>query len=214
MLTGNVVFEGGNMAVESKRGATVIRWPSPGGKPVRYAIAAFLGFWLFGWAAGGVFAAIELAYQLISRTHLAEVPFLLLFLCIWAFTIIRTFRLFCVVARRARPRIITLDGDRLTYDPGYDATDIMEIFKTDSSGRTMIGPVLRNSPEFTKSWLAPQKTVTFTRLEAGRVSLERVGERLRLTIDHGDDRQVLGASLMEAEKEWLATRLEQWRDGS
>ena len=41
--------------------------------------------------------------------------------------------------------------------------------------------------------------------------LERLGERLRLTMDHGPDRVEFGDTLGEPEKEWLAGVLRQWR---
>lgn len=42
--------------------------------------------------------------------------------------------------------------------------------------------------------------------------LERVGERQRLTVDHGADRIEIGASLREPEREWLAKTLQTWQE--
>lgn len=47
--------------------------------------------------------------------------------------------------------------------------------------------------------------------ELAEFELERVGERQRLTVDHGADRIEIGAGLREPEREWLAETLQAWQ---
>ena len=55
-----------------------------------------------------------------------------------------------------------------------------------------------------------EKRTEIARRNAGAIKLERVGERLRLSIDQGADRTEIGKPLREPEKEWLATVLREW----
>jgi len=197
------MLAGGSLTVDHERGAMVIRWPNPGGGPMRYGVAAFMGFWLCGWAFGEVMVTRQL---LVGRHSPADL-FLLFWLGAWTVGGTLAIRQLITLLKPARSAALTLDGDRLTYDPGHDPAAFMSNFNR-YSRRTGTGNFLAADQSI------PKKPVSFSRSEAGAVRLDWVGERLRLTIDHGANRYEIGTSLTEPEKEWLATRLEQWRVGA
>lgn len=57
-----------------------------------------------------------------------------------------------------------------------------------------------------------RKRYAVPRGEIGDISLSRIGEHQRLTVDHGADRIEIGMLLREPEREWLAAVLHAWRD--
>jgi hypothetical protein len=59
-----------------------------------------------------------------------------------------------------------------------------------------------------------RRRLTASRDQITNVRLDRVGERQRLTIDHGADRIEIGACLREPEREWLVEVLKQWKAAS
>lgn len=56
-----------------------------------------------------------------------------------------------------------------------------------------------------------RKRYNFPADSIGAFTLERVGERQRLRVDHGADRLEVGALLREPEREWLAEQLVKWQ---
>jgi hypothetical protein len=59
-----------------------------------------------------------------------------------------------------------------------------------------------------------RRRLTASRDQIANVRLERVGERQRLTLDHGADRIEIGTCLREPEREWLALVIQQWNESN
>jgi hypothetical protein len=173
---------------------TAIAWPNPGGGPGRYAIALFLLLWLGGW----VWGVVAVGGRLLTGGMDVPQLFLVFWLAAWlaggGFAVLYLSRLL----RPARAASLRVHNERLVYDPGWTPLTVMA--QAAARTRPSLGEVLK----------AP-KRADIPRAAAGAVRLERVGERLRLTMDHGPERVELGESLREPEKEWLAGVLRQWR---
>ena len=99
------------------------------------------------------------------------------------------------LVRPARGARLRLHNDRLLYDPGW----------------TPLTAMARAQRPSLATMLQVPARVEVTRVGAGEVRLERLGEHLRLTMNHGPDRVDFGDTLGEPEKEWLAGVLRLWR---
>jgi hypothetical protein len=174
---------------------TAIAWPNPGGGPVRYLVALFLLFWLGGWAWG----LISVGGQILRGGLDPATLFLVFWLGAWlvggGFALLYLGRL----VRPARGARLRLHTDRLLYDPGWTPLT------------AMARAAARAQRPSVATMLQVPARVEVARATAGEVRLERLGERLRLTMDHGPDRVEFGDTLGEPEKEWLAGVLRQWR---
>jgi hypothetical protein len=158
----------------------------------RFFPAAFLGFWLCGWAFGEV-AALSVVLGLVPAKDGNGPPvlFMLFWLCGWTVGGVLAMRAFYQLVRPRRPEQLTFREEALVHDPG---TPVYEWTNR------------RWDPAFW-SWPKP-RTIDRAQIEA--VALERVGERQRLTLDVGADRVEIGQSLREPEREWLAEVLRTW----
>lgn len=167
-------------------GAT-FSWMNPGPGPARFAVAAFLTFWLCGWAVGWVAAATAVVRD--------GEPFLVFWLGGW--TVGGGFALWALWAmlRPARPESVRLETEVLRYDPG----------------RVPFNPWQRTGWWWGHS-VSPKPTpaATVARSDIRGFVLERVGERQRLCFDRGADRLEIGAALREPEREWLFAVLQRW----
>src|SRR6266404_4170084 len=96
-----------------RNGYPVLTLPPQKGSPFRYAICAFLIFWLCGWAVGWVGAATAL---FVAKDGVQF--FLLFWLCAWTvgggFAIWQLRRML----RRAIPETLTFTNPGLIYDSG------------------------------------------------------------------------------------------------
>jgi hypothetical protein len=167
-----------------------LSWPAPSdGWARRYAEAAFLAFWLSGWAVCWVLAAGQFANGGPHPAH-PRVPPLLDFwlLVVW----LGMWTLGGVIAlwglwscfRPARPESVRLGA---------------EVLRHDSDGRRC-GWGHRAGP----------KPAQVARSDIRGFVLERVGGRQRLCLDRGTDRPEIGAGLREPDREWLFAVLQSW----
>lgn len=172
-------------------------WPWPGGEWVRVFLMVFLPVWLVGWGVGAVFAVNRLV------THGLD-----LFLCIWlaGWTAGGVFAMAALwfLARPSRPESVFLGETEFRYDPGRFPCIL--IFQHQMM-YAFYAPILYVNP-LTALW---RKPLMIPKVELGKFVLERVGERQRLTFDHGADRVEVGRVLREPEREWLFDVLEIWR---
>jgi hypothetical protein len=104
-----------------------------------------------------------------------------------------------------KPESVTLQVDALIHDTCSPPLPWPLMF--------LFGPMaLQMSTSLTESQplLRRRRRRVLPRAVTGPITLARVGERQRLTIDHGADRVEIGACLREPEREWLADVLQQW----
>jgi hypothetical protein len=193
--------EGSAFALDqTSEGLYRISWKTPGMGCARFPAAAFLVFWLCGWAAGEIFVTLALLGLFfgvgpfpVNGMNAGIGAFLLLWLTLWTFGGIAAMAQLYRLLRPPRPESVTLGIDDVTHDPG--------------TGLVM-GPNVRALPQPFAT--APPRQRTLTRQQVAGLKLERVGERQRLTVDCGADRVEIGPTLREPEREWLAQVLSTW----
>jgi hypothetical protein len=146
-----------------------LKWAMGG--PSRFVIAAFLVFWLCGWAVGFVSAADTVLNGPEGPTVFVILAqgFLVFWLVGWTCGGIFAVFMLYIVLRPRRPEIISLKHDSFQYD----------------SGTAQIR----------------RKQVEIRKRDVGNVVLERVEERQRLYVDHGADRIEIGEHLPEPDRE-------------
>jgi hypothetical protein len=166
-----------------------LSWAGPSPGLSRFPLAAFLLFWLGGWAFGWVAAAGQVARG-------GAPPFLIFWLGGWTvgggFVIWSLWAMF----RPVRPESVRLEAEKLRYDPG----------------RAPSVPWQRHGWAGWDRPAAPKVTsaMTVDRSDIRGFVLDRIGERQRLCFDRGADRLEIGAGLREPEREWLFTILRKW----
>lgn len=168
-----------------------LSWPLPSPGPARFGIAAFLAFWLCGWAVGW-FAA---AGQIVRG---GGGPFLVFWLCGWTVGGGFAVWMLWLVLRPARPEVVRLGAETFRYDPGRVPPNPWQ-----RSGWWGLGWHHPSAPR-------PPAAIEIARADLRGFVLERVGERQRLCFDRGADRLEIGATLREPEREWLFAVLQRW----
>ncbi|MFO0949748.1 MAG: hypothetical protein U0835_01070 [Isosphaeraceae bacterium] len=167
----------------------VLYWYAPSSLVGRLFGSLFLGGWLCGWAAG--------EYSVASELLSGKAPtFLIGWLAAWTAGGCAAMYAFWSMVRPSRPESLLLGDRELVYDPGWRVPPLTEMSQATSDGRN---PLSRG------------RRVVVPREDVSRFVLDRVGERQRLTFDHGAKRVEVGACLGEPEREWLFGVLEQWR---
>lgn len=176
----------------------IYRWRPPSGGPLRYFMAAFLGFWLCGWAVGFVVAAVALLHE-------ADAPrgFLVLWLAGWSLGGIMAIFMLYLLFRPPHRESVALKHDTFHYDSGTSAP--MPFFNPWYAMRHA------NPNEAFGRMFRRRKRIAVSKSDLGSVVLERVGERQRLVFDHGADRIEIGEHLREPEREWLADVIATWK---
>ena len=170
-----------------------LTWPLPSGGAARYGGAAFIMFWLCGWAFGW-FAA---AGVLLSGQQGTPNLFLAAWLGLWTIGGIMAMYTLWNLVRPARPESIWLGAGALRYDPGWIPRNLS-----------------RHNPFF--DFVNPPAKPSISRpMEVSRSALtgfilDRAGDRQRLYFDRGADRVEIGATLREPEREWLFAVLRKW----
>ena len=165
----------------------------------RWGAAAFIGFWLCGWAAGEVFAIAFLAGLLPGPGGVGGgvgwfgTLFLVGWLGAWTVGGLAAFYAFISLIRKPRPESIVFGINALRHDPG-----------TSSIRYSRKG--YPNTASDASCWRA-RKAREIPWGEITDIHLERVGERQRLALDYGMDRIEIGRDLREPEREWLAQTL-------
>jgi hypothetical protein len=171
-----------------------LSWPTPSPGRARYAVAAFILFWLCAWAFGWVAAAGQ-----IVRGGNGGGPQLFLVGWLGAWTVGGGFAIWLLWAmlRPARPESVRLEAEVLRYDPGRSPYNPWQQRRWWGWGHPAV-PKPTLPAEVAKS-------------DIRGFVLERVGERQRLCFDRGADRLEIGAGLREPEREWLFAVLQRWR---
>lgn len=188
---GSVIAE----AIDSA--GVTLSWPTPSPGPARYAAAAFIAFWLCGWAVGWVSAAGE-----IARRGNDDASRLFLGGWLGAWTVGGGFAvwLLCAMLRPTRPESVRLEADVMRYDPGRAPYVPWRRYPWWGWGGSAVP--------------APTPAAVVARSDIRGFVLGRVGERQRLCFDRGADRLEIGAPLREPEREWLFAVLRAWHTPS
>jgi hypothetical protein len=165
---------------------------------------AFICFWLCGWAAGenfalrALFGGLEKSNEL-ERSAVVTPLFVTLFLVGWlgAWTIggLSAMGAIYSLLRPARPGRLTLSADQLVYLPPRGA----------------MNPAKWRGVRRRRDFFAGNAAIIIPRQEASEPRLERIEHCLRLTIDRGAKRLVIGETLTEPEIEWLSALLARWK---
>lgn len=168
-------------------------------------VVVFLGLWMIAWSIGVVFAIFGLVLRLENANGNPPIQirnFLLMWLAAWMIGGAFIGTLFWKLVRRGRPERIVLGRHHFLHDPGsFDSSLLF-------SPEAMFNPLLQM--EQYRELFSKRKPIEVPKSALGPFRLMRVGERQRLTFDHGADRHEIGRSLREPEREWLAARLMEW----
>lgn len=183
--------------VANELNQTIIKWKNPRGGGFRFAAAIFLLAWLGGWAFGEFFAINSL---LTSGIH----PFLVFWLIGWTVGGFFAMRSVYQLVRPSKPETLSFDAVTFNYKRG--TTPIEE----NRRGNNWFNKKKNNEDPDTFFQDSKSK-YTIPKNEIGAIKLERIGERQRLTIDHGAERIEIGKFLQEPEREWVFEILKQWK---
>lgn len=185
-------------------------WKPGGLGPARRILVPFLIIWLCGWVLGLVIAPL-----MFLKNGPVQVPpngfpgpvnpnnFMAIWLAGWIVSGVLVFTLLLHVLRPGKPESITLARDFFRHNPGK--IPIAVVF---------VAPFVLAAPgnpfePFTRMWRR-RKTIEIGKGELGPFVLMRVGERQRLSFDHGADRIEIGEGLREPDREWLAAVIQDW----
>jgi len=182
-----------SIEVLSEANKTVISWKNPRGSS-RFAPAIFMLAWLGGWAVGEFFVIKTLLFG-----GLGGVSFFLLFWLIgWTVGGFFAMKSVYQLLRPTKPEALSLDAFTLNYQSGTEPPAENGWSNKRQNIEALESPNRKSKYQIPKS-------------QAGAVKLERVGERQRLTIDHGAERIEIGRFLSEPEREWLYEVIKQWK---
>ena len=165
-------------------GFTLLVLPTARAGAMRYAVAAFLVFWLGGWAMGWISAARHVVSGGSGAT-----PFLLFWLAGWTlggfFALLYLWKLL----RPSVPETLSFAKPGLIYDTGIQPPAM----EWDA----------RRQRDLWKKVFETRKQIQFAPDEIATVRLRDTESDNRLTIDHGTDRIDIGRALTEVEREGL-----------
>ena len=186
--------------IEIKKGfdGITLFWKKPSGGTFRYLIVGFLLLWLCGWLVG---------FVTVGRALLAgkeDTGFLAVWLVGWTLGGVFAMVLIYLLFRPQVPESVTLERKRLKYDTGTAPMYFLNPYWI-LSRKQHVNPF---SMLFQK-----RKTYEFDKSDCPEFVLEGLGDDQRLRFDDGADRVVIGESLKEPEREWLAEVLTTWRAG-
>lgn len=167
---------------------------------LRWLPALFLLGWMAGWAVGWWSAFSALFLKDKGPTGGGTV-FLAGWLIAWTAGGVMAMLALYRLLQKPRPATLLLTPELLRYDPGVQPLDFTNWAQQQRRQNPLTA--FRSKP-----------TAIMPRAEAGEPKLARVGEELRLTIDHGVQRVAVGESLSEPELEWLAEILRRWKSAA
>jgi len=149
-----------------------IVWKNPRGGASRIFPSIFMLIWLCGWAFG--------MYMAVTTLMNGEFQiFLMIWLTGWSFGGFFAISMLVKILPPAKPEKLTFDTLYISYQKGIQPI----LFDTEQTGR-------RNSFNFP---LSGKSSYHIPKTELGEIKLERIGDRQRLTIDHGAERIEIGA---------------------
>jgi hypothetical protein len=171
-----------------------ITWPSAESGLERWGGAAFVAFWLCGWAVGEVVGLAALA-RAWRAGWVALLCLDAVWLTLWTLGGLWAMRVLRGLIRGGSLERVTLGVDELHHDPGARVPP-----REKHEGEGIRG--------LFKRWPRPR---TFRREQVGdSLLLDRVGERQRLSVDGAGERVEIGYLLREPEREWLHGVLRAW----
>lgn len=179
--------------VSDANGQPMLVLPAQKAGAARWGVAAFLGFWLCGWAVGEVTVIGSLLFGKTSHVSF----FLLAWLGGWTVGGAFAITAFCNMLRKPVPETITFLGSGLAYDTGRQP------WSQFGNSRQYNGYYRGRLP-----W-RKRKVYTFAPAEVSTIALRETDFGNRLTIDHGNDRIDIGRGLTEVEREWLCKEIKQ-----
>lgn len=177
--------EGSAIALVDSMSGIRYAWPnaSRGGG----FVVAFLIVWLVGWGVGEIFAVGTLLGGAGPGGGMNF--FMLIWLTGWTIGGAYCMVLVYLYLRRQRPAFLELGRGEIIYETGTRKPD-MRFNERRNDFRSVFAGIR------SKQYRIPVR-------ECRNLKLERVGEDLRLSVDHDSERIVIGASLGEPDKEWL-----------
>jgi hypothetical protein len=181
---------GSGITVEHDFNRLTLSWKNPRGGVGRYAMLAFMLVWMGGWVFGEFFALTQV---LGGKGD----GFLVFWLAGWTVGGVYCGAMIFKLAQPTRPERIILDPLQLEHHPG---TVPISWPGRGRGQRTNAFDILKPR----RKRLVPKK-------EVGDIRLDRVGERQRLSFDHGAKRIEVGEFLEEPEREWLFAVLKSWK---
>lgn len=192
--------KGSQIEVKNDFDRITLLWKRPTGGAFRLFVILFLLFWLCGWFVGFVSAGKEV---LAGKGD----AFLHAWLAGWTVAGIFVSVVLYLLIRPQTPESMTLDRNGVTYYTGSlpPMYAMQFFFPFYSKSKCRANP-------FSLLFCRP-KTYAFDKSVCPEFVLEGLGDEQRLRFDDGADRVVIGESLKEPEREWLAMVLTEWRAG-
>jgi len=182
--------EGSRIQIDLESGFQKLIIPHGSGGIVRYLIAAFVLFWLGGWAFGWFSAASEL---LKNKGQGPADLFLLFWLGAWTVGGILAFFFLFRVLRPSVPETLILSQPSITYDSGVAPFQFSFSF--------------RSQMDFWKKLFQRRMKPEFDPMQIQTLKLREFDTGNRLTIDQGNKRIEIAAAASEPEREWLCELL-------
>ena len=173
-----------------------LRWMNRSGSLVgRIGSSLFLMAWLGGWTVGGL---VCFCILLTGKAGPFGTVFLSCWLVAWFVGETHAIRSLVALLSRPKPERLRLDSMTFMHDPGTPGS---------------LNPFSNRSSKQEQSTAEPRLRHT-DRSNVGKVCLDRVGERQRLTVDLGTERVEVGHDLDEPEREWLHEVLLKWKEAA
>lgn len=177
--------------VISELNKTMIVWKNPRGSSTKYLVVVFSLAWLVGWS----FVLNSVINQILNEDYNSSLIFWLIG---WSIGGIIALKSVIQLIRPAKPEKLILDFETLTFEHGTPVFQGVEIRGFENNRED-------STPSNSKrKYSIPKK-------EVGEIRLERIGERQRLSLDHGAERIEIGYYLTEPEREWLFSVLKNWK---
>jgi hypothetical protein len=189
---------GSSIHVASGADGFTLSWKRPGGGFMRFFVVLFMVGWLVAWAVGLVSA--------IGAMTSGDGPrlFLIGWLAAWTAGGVLAGTMAWLMVRPQVPESVTLGWDSFRYDTGSAPPAFWNPFymMRKSGAANPFAMIFRR-----------RKVHVFPRSKTPEFVLEGAGEDQRLRFDDGADRVVIGETLREPEREWLAQVLKTWTNG-
>jgi len=179
--------------IKDELNQTIIHWKNPGGSWSKYFVVIFLLAWLGGWTMG--------EYSVAKKVLNGDSnPFEIFWLIGWTVGGMFAIANIYFMVRPSRPEKLIFDSYALQFKrgtPPFAGINWSRNRREDEKAATFIQKV--------------KSKYTIPKNEIGEIKLERIGEKQKLTLDHGAERIEIGEFLLEPEREWLFETLKQWK---
>ena len=177
-------LEGSKITVQYESGAQKIVIPQPSGGLLRYLTAAFVLFWLGGWAIGWISAAM----MIFAGPGFSDL-FILFWLGAWTVGGFLAIWMLFRMIRPSVPETITLSHSGMHYDSGIEPFQFAFGY--------------RSQREMWKKLFKKRARVELNHSELQTLRLREFENGNRLTVDQGSNRLEIATAASELEREWL-----------